>query len=107
MRLGYVDGKHYTEHVETVKQLKRDGNYHDAATLLLRLVDATESEDAVERFGVAPWYYEQLAIIYRKQGEPDSERTVLRRFARQRHAPGAKPAKLMKRLEEFDTGDQL
>lgn len=105
MGLGYVDGKHCTEHVATVKQLKRDGNCDDAVTLLLRLVDATESEDAVEEWGVAPGYYEQLAIVYRRQADPDSERGILRRFARQRHAPGVKPARLMKRLKKLDTVD--
>ena len=45
---GYVDGRHYTEYVKTVKQLKRDGRLDEAVALLLRLVDATEAEDAVE-----------------------------------------------------------
>lgn len=96
---GFVDGRHYTEYVETVNQLKREDRYEDAIALLLRLVDATEEESATERVGVAPWYYEQLAIMYRKQGEREAEVAILQRFAQQEHAPGQKPAKLMLRLE--------
>lgn len=101
---GYVDGRHYTEHVGVVKQLKRAGGNSEAVALLLRLVEATESEDSLEEMGVAPWYYEQLAILYRKQGDRDAEREILSRFARQRHAPGVKPAKLMSRLEALEDG---
>ena len=52
------------------------------------------------KWGVAPWYYEQLAIIYRKRKGYDSELRILGRFAEQKHGPGIKPAKLLARLEK-------
>jgi hypothetical protein len=95
---GYVDGKHFTEYVEAVKDLKRTGDMDSAELLLLRLVDATESESAVDGWGVAPWYYEQLAIVYRRQRLYDKEVAILERFAAQKHAPGVTPGQLMERL---------
>jgi len=97
---GFYKGKHYTEYVEAITSLKRKGRYDDAESLLLMLLDATEEEDCVEHMGVAPWYYEQLAIIYRKQLRYADEITVLERFAKQRHAPGVQPPKLIERLSK-------
>ncbi len=101
--LGFVRGRHYTSYVDDVKELRRAGREEEAEQLLLELVDATESEDAAQRWGVAPWYYEQLAISYRKRGEVRSEIQILERFARQRHAGGVAPPELLGRLEKART----
>ena len=69
-----------------------------AERLLLELVDATEEESRLRGTGVAPWYYEQLAIIYRKRKDPSAEVAILERYARQPPAPGAGAAKLAERL---------
>ena len=98
---GYVDGKHYPEYVETVKQLKAEKRYDEALALLDRIMDATEQESAVQGYGVAPWCYEQTALIHRKNGDQENEIAVLERFARQQHAPGVKPAKLLERLQSL------
>ena len=95
---GYVDGLHFTEHIAAIKTLRRTGRDDEAAALLLKCVNATEAEDAIEKWGVAPGYYEQLAIIYRKAGQLDDEVAILDRYAQQRKAPGALPAKLAARL---------
>ena len=50
---GFIDGKHFTEYVEEVQQLKRDGELNQAEKLLLRLVDATEAENSINHWGVA------------------------------------------------------
>lgn len=97
---GYVDGRYYAEYVDTVRALRSNGDEDGAVSLLLRLVDATEAESRSERSGVAPWYYEQLAIAYRKLGLHDEELQTLQRFARQPHARGASVAKLLDRLEK-------
>lgn len=99
---GTVRGRHYTEHVETVKQLRREGSVEEAEQLLLELVDATEAESRSNGpdWGVAPWYYEQLAILYRKQGSAENEVAILERYAAQPHAPGVSPPKLFERLEK-------
>lgn len=99
---GFVDGKHYTTYVDTVKQLKREGKPDEAEALLLRLVDATEEEASVEGFGVAPWYYEQVAIVRNKRGDLESELEILRRFSLQKHAPGVSPPKLLLRMRKVE-----
>jgi hypothetical protein len=85
MKAGLVDGKHYTEYVELVNQLKRQGKLDRAEALLLRLVAAVEEEAEAENWVVAPWYYEQLAIVYRKQKDETRELDILKRFASQTH----------------------
>lgn len=95
---GHHEGRHYTEWVEDLKDLKREDRLDEAAALLEHLIDAVEAEDADLQMGVAPWYYEQLAIIRRKQGDPLGEVAILERFAAQRHAPGAGPVRLQERL---------
>jgi len=85
--LGSVDGRHYTESVETVKQLKRDGRLEEAVALLLRLCDAAEREARAQNWpSPAPWYYEQLAIVYRKQGNYAAEVGILERYGTQVHS---------------------
>lgn len=96
--LGYLRGAHYTDYVEQVKALRRGGLDQEAEKLLLELVDATEDEARAESTGVAPWYYEQLAILYSKRKQKNEEIAILERFAAQPHAPGVAPSKLLQRL---------
>lgn len=99
---GSVEGVHYTDYVERLKQLKRERRHSEAIDLLLKLVDATESEAraAGRGWGVAPWYYEQLAIIYRKEKRFPDEVAILERYEAQPKAPGAGPGKLAERLKK-------
>jgi len=98
---GYVDGKHYTEFVDEVRRLKRIGDLDQAEALLLRLVDATEAEARAEGLGVAPWYYEQPAIVYRKRKLLHPEIAILERYQCQSKAPGVGPSVLADRLERL------
>jgi DNA polymerase-3 subunit epsilon len=86
--------------VERVKQLKRDGEYDAALYLLIEEISSQERESTQKGWGVAPWYYEQAAIIYRKLNDLGSEITILERFAAQRHAPGVGPGELLLRLQK-------
>jgi hypothetical protein len=97
---GQVRGRHYTDYVSDVRALRRNGNDVAAEQLLLELVQATETESQALGCGVAPWYYEQLAIIYRKRNDQDAEIAILERYAAKPHAPGAGSAKLTERLEK-------
>lgn len=98
---GEYKGKHFSAWPDTVKDLKRDGRTDEAVELLGHLVDATEADSRANNWGVAPWYYEQLAILHRKAGDRDAEIAVLERFEQQQHAPGVQPAKLLLRLEHL------
>jgi hypothetical protein len=85
---GFYKGKHATAYVEQVQALKRAKQFDEAEWLLLDLVDATEAENQVEQQGAAPWYYEQLAIIYRGQNKYAAEVAILERCKRQPHRRG-------------------
>ena len=97
-----VDGGHYTDSVERVKQLKREGRHEEAIEILLKTVEATEKESEAHGggWGVAPWYYEQLAIIYRNEGRIEDEIKILERYGEQEKAVGAGPVKLSERLKK-------
>lgn len=93
--------KHYLAYVEDIKAAKRSGDLMAAKRLALLAIESTEDESRMTGTGVAPWYYEQAAIICRKQGDTDGELAILERYARQKHAAGAKPPKLMERLRKL------
>jgi hypothetical protein len=95
---GYYDGRHYTTYVRDFEILKKSGKFTELENLLIELVKATEAESAVNGMGVAPAYYNELAILYRKQKELSKEISILERFAKQKHARGVMPAKLLERL---------
>ena len=99
---GSYNGRHYTDYVEDVKQLKREKRHNEAIELLRNLIEAVENELKVagEDWGVAPWYYEQLAIIFRKEGQYDSEVKILERYMDSPKALGVGPKKLAERLEK-------
>lgn len=92
---GLVEGRHYTEWVDTVKDLKRLGQYDAAADLLARLCDAAEAESIELGQTLPPWYFEQAAIVARKQRRHGDEIAVLERYSR---SPHAQPAQFDERL---------
>ena len=98
---GFVDGKHFTAYVNIERTLKDEERFDETEELLLKLVAVTESESPKNKLGVAPWYYERLATLYRKQKRKNDEIKILERFERQIHAHGAKPAKLLARLAKL------
>lgn len=81
---GYYNSRHYTTYIEEVNYLKRDEKLEEVEKLLLELINAVEEENKIKKMGVAPWYYEQLAIVYRKQKDYQKEITILERFLNQK-----------------------
>jgi DNA polymerase III subunit epsilon len=86
--------------VESIKLAKREHRFADAEKALLGELDRQEQQAKMNGSGVAPWYYEQLAIIYSKQKRYTDEIAVLQRYDRQPKAPGAMPVQLKERLEK-------
>jgi len=97
---GYYNGRHFTTYVRDFETLKKNGNFLELESLLIELVKATEAESVVNEMGVAPAYYSELAILYRKRKEYAKEISILERFAKQKHARGVKPKKLLDRLDK-------
>lgn len=99
---GTLRGRHHSAWHAEVDRLRDIGDQSAAVDLLLEIVDATETEARSEGFGVAPAAYETLAVIYRQRKDKDGEVAILERFARQKHAPGATPPKLLERLARLN-----
>ena len=95
---GFYKGKHFTEYVEEVKSLVRENKLDDAEKLLLALVCATENDSML---GVAPWYYEKLAIIYRKKKDLNAEIGILERYFAVQTISVTSSSKLLARLEKL------
>ena len=93
--------------VTAVKAAKREGRMAEAVVLLKREVDRQEAESSQSGLGVAPWYYEQLAIIYRKHGLLEEELEILQRYERQIKAPGRGPTRLAERLAKIRVAGPL
>jgi hypothetical protein len=77
-RAGVVNGVHYLELVEPIKQLKREGKLEEALVMSYAATEA--AENGREGREPPPWYTEQAAIIHRKLGQKDQEIAVLSRW---------------------------
>jgi hypothetical protein len=66
----------YWELVEDIKQLRRDGHTARAGAMLFKCIEAIEAEHTCP----APWYFEQLAIMFRKEGNFAHEVQILVRY---------------------------
>ena len=97
---GFFGGRHYTTYVTDIEILKKQDRAEELERLLLNLIDAIEQESRNTGLGVAPGYYQELAILYRKGKDFKKEVEILERFARQQHAPGVLPPRLLDRLEK-------
>jgi len=87
-RPGFYQGRHYSDYVDQVKALKRDEQRSaEAEELLIGLIDAVETEAAEKRVAMAPWYTEQLAIIYHQQQRYAAELAILERYDRAARTP--------------------
>jgi hypothetical protein len=95
-----LESQRIEEVVNQVRQLKRESRFEEAVAILISQMDLWEKDSAAGLGGVAPWYYEQAAICYRKLQRFDDEIAVLERFAAQEHAPGLSPPELLRRLEK-------
>jgi hypothetical protein len=96
-----AEAERIEDQVQRIKLLKRSGAYEEALRFLVAELDLQERDAAsISGWGVAPWYYEQAAIVYRKMKLYEKECEVLERYFRQPHAPGVGPDRLAERLNK-------
>ena len=74
-------GRHYTEWVEPVKQLKREGRLQEAEPCCWRVSTQSRPRQAWRARQSPPWYYEQLGIVYRKLGDQAASDAIAQRHA--------------------------
>ena len=77
-KAGMVNGVHYLELVEPIKQFKREGRFEDALVLCYVAIEGAEGDRNGRE--PAPAYTEHAAIILRKLGRRDEEILVLKRW---------------------------
>ncbi|MGI5213445.1 exonuclease domain-containing protein [Plantactinospora sp. CA-290183] len=97
---GLVDGHQPHTLVDRIMTMQKN-DVHAALLLTVRCIDAVENDARVNGYGVAPWFYERAAIMFARLGDSAAEVAALERFARQRHAPGAKRPQLLDRLRRL------
>jgi hypothetical protein len=98
-----VRGGHYSSHVVEVKALLRSGDSEGAAALLLSLVEAIEREAAIPLAGhgaVPPWYFEQLAKLYRRTGQERQAELIMLRHQVADAKASASSAAAMRRMHD-------
>lgn len=101
LQAGVVEGIHYLQAVEPIKQLKREGRLDEALSLCYLAIEG--AENARDGREPAPWYTEQAAIIHRKLGQHAEEVKVLRRWmsvAPERYRDGSNIAERLRKLED-------
>lgn len=72
-----VRGRLYCDWPDSIRQMKRDRQYEEALSLLAECQDAAISDPIG---GIAPWYFEQAAIIYRHEKRYDEEIDCLGKY---------------------------
>jgi hypothetical protein len=79
-RAGMVNGVHYLQLVEPIKQLKREGRLEEALVLCYKAITGAENSARTEGMSPAPAYTRHAAIILRKLKRRDEEIAVLQRY---------------------------
>jgi hypothetical protein len=97
---GRFEKRQVHEWADAIRQLRREGSVLEAERVLVGCIQATEQEAQNQGHGIAPFYYEQLAILYSKAKCLDDELAVLERYEAAPKAPGAVPGKLADRLSK-------
>ncbi|PTT60039.1 hypothetical protein DBR22_21170 [Arthrobacter sp. HMWF013] len=100
-RRGMVDGVHYLELVEPIKQLKREGRLPEALVLCYQAIEAAEHDCGGRE--PAPWYTEQAAIVHRKLGQKDEEIAVLKRWLGKSPKSLRTGSRIAERLAKLET----
>lgn len=99
-KAGMVDGLHYLQAVEPIKQLKRDGRLEEALALCYKAIQGAENAARREMTSPPPFYTEQAAIIHRKLKQRDEEIAVLQRYV-DACPPKYKDSGIRSRLEKL------
>lgn len=79
---GQVHGRHYTEWVPHLNELRAAKRDDESLALLLEIIDATERAAAVEKMDPPPGYTNRAAIIYRRRRDYAAEVAILERYLR-------------------------
>ena len=94
---------HFTDAVDTVKQLKREKRHDEAEKLLLWCIKQAEQEDEVG--DPPPWYYKHLGIVYRKEERYNDEIEIIERYLDRAANPRKDLKDRLQRAQELARSD--
>ena len=97
---GMVEGVHYLELVEPIKQLKREGRLEEALVLCYKAIEAAEGDAGGRE--PAPWYTEQAAIVHRKLSQKDEQIAVLKRWLAKCPKANRSGSRIADRLDKLE-----
>jgi hypothetical protein len=89
---------HFADALPLIKSFKKERNHDKLEELLLWCVNSTEADARRNGWGVAPYYYLELAILHRKRRDYASEVKILERFEREPRGDGAMVETMSQRL---------
>lgn len=90
----------FSTRVNEIRTMIREGREEEVEPVLLEVVAAIEREAQIHGGRVAHWYYERLAIIYRRRQDYASEIAILTRYCQQEGTKCAIPEGIQKRLDK-------
>ncbi|ROO90501.1 hypothetical protein EDD29_8230 [Actinocorallia herbida] len=86
-RAGQVGGRHYTEWVPVLNEMRTQKRDDESLVLLGKILAAVEEASAIQQtpdlppgHWIAPGYYERVATIHRKRKDYAAEVAVLERY---------------------------
>ncbi len=89
----------YYDSVDSIKQLVREGQIDEAISALICMLPEIERDG--RKYGqVAPWYYNELAMLYRKKKDLDAEIAILKRYIKVNKGSYDKIDNQLKKAEE-------
>lgn len=88
---GYFKGRHFTDWLDKLEELRAKGDQQGELNLLLSLIDATEAESRHDGMIPAPAYTNWAALIFRNRQDYEEEIAILQRYMRAVEAVGRKP----------------
>jgi tetratricopeptide (TPR) repeat protein len=99
---GFISGRHFSTYVGKICELENNQDYENAVALLEKCIVSSEIEEQFiyKRFSGGPYYYERLAIIYRKLNRPDKEIQILERYIKLKDGSENKKMKFLTRIEK-------
>ncbi|GAA1864376.1 hypothetical protein WHI96_19590 [Pseudonocardia tropica] len=79
---GQVRGRHFTEWVPHLDELRKQRRDDESLTLLLEIIAAAERAAAIKTMDPPPGYTKRAAVIYRRQRDHLAEVAILERYLR-------------------------
>jgi hypothetical protein len=96
-----INNRHYSSYPDEIKKFYKNKEFQKAEEILIQIIEIMEKNALETGNGVAPWYYEKLASVYRTTKQKDKQISTIIRFLIQPKARGASPRKIYEKYLNF------